>query len=572
MENKIRRPVVKHKIFVLISITAILIAYSNDIDSQVFEKSNVQQKSVINRATHEYYMIEQTQPIQPQSKPKIINPPKTFSENNSAVRWVKTEPLAIGISVSENAFGTLLAASWWLTDDSISFYDNSDSVALWSYPVAHSIYYNWTAISDSGNIIAGSNYKNFYLFRKESAVPFFNFDVTTIDTSLRAARIVLTSDGRFLVATTICRNGVIDSCNVFGFSSDNQTPVWQFKVFDYPDLAADIQGVRLSGNDSIFIINTTHIFHVVKTYTGEIIFSGNVGPTQTANTQEPMGINYDGSRIVTTNHEGYFTVYQRIGNTYNQILASRITFPPYNNRWISSVDMTYDGNYFACGTLDDYWPLYDGAVFMYSVANGTEPLWSYPHMGDMVQCVSFSKSGNILSACSWGDGLDTTNNLVIFKTSLNTPVPIFRLISPGSLYYCSTSKNGTSVSVIGEAMWARNWGRGGTLYNISVDTNDSPIGIPPVTTNLPKSFSLSQNFPNPFNPSTVISFEVPKSSLVTVTVYDLLGREIEKLLLQHLNPGKYHVNWDASNYPSGLYFYTLRSGEFTETKKMVLVK
>lgn len=85
-------------------------------------------------------------------------------------------------------------------------------------------------------------------------------------------------------------------------------------------------------------------------------------------------------------------------------------------------------------------------------------------------------------------------------------------------------------------------------------------------------YSLSQNYPNPFNPVTSIKFDIPKSGFVKITVYDLLGREVTNLVNEQMQPGSYSVDWDASNYPSGVYFYKLEAGDFMESKRMVLVK
>jgi|GEM_PF-1736562 len=97
----------------------------------------------------------------------------------------------------------------------------------------------------------------------------------------------------------------------------------------------------------------------------------------------------------------------------------------------------------------------------------------------------------------------------------------------------------------------------------------------------PLKFSLEQNYPNPFNPSTVIKFEIPNSEngkwkiengVVTLKVYDVLGKEIETLVNENLKPGTYEVKFDGSKLSSGIYFYTLAAGEYNETKKMVLIK
>ncbi len=89
---------------------------------------------------------------------------------------------------------------------------------------------------------------------------------------------------------------------------------------------------------------------------------------------------------------------------------------------------------------------------------------------------------------------------------------------------------------------------------------------------IPASFDLSQNYPNPFNPSTSIKFAVPVSGMVKLAVYDVNGREAGILLSEQMNAGTYSVSFDASQLSSGIYFYTLTAGNFTQTKKMMLIK
>jgi hypothetical protein len=87
-----------------------------------------------------------------------------------------------------------------------------------------------------------------------------------------------------------------------------------------------------------------------------------------------------------------------------------------------------------------------------------------------------------------------------------------------------------------------------------------------------ENYELYQNYPNPFNPTTTIRFTIPHRSNVTLKVYDMLGKEIATLVDEEKNPGSYEVKFDASNLPSGVYFYKIKAGEFTQTKKMILMK
>ena len=88
----------------------------------------------------------------------------------------------------------------------------------------------------------------------------------------------------------------------------------------------------------------------------------------------------------------------------------------------------------------------------------------------------------------------------------------------------------------------------------------------------PLVFSLAQNFPNPFNPVTVINYQLAENNRVTVKVYDLLGREVAMLVNEEKPAGSYTVQWDATPFASGVYFYSLNSGTFFETKKLLLMR
>jgi flagellar hook assembly protein FlgD len=99
----------------------------------------------------------------------------------------------------------------------------------------------------------------------------------------------------------------------------------------------------------------------------------------------------------------------------------------------------------------------------------------------------------------------------------------------------------------------------------------SPVGISN-NEGIATGFSLGQNYPNPFNPVTTLEFQIAKSESVQINVYDILGRKLETLINEKLNQGTYELKWDASDYSSGVYYYRLTVGNFSDTKKMILIK
>jgi hypothetical protein len=98
------------------------------------------------------------------------------------------------------------------------------------------------------------------------------------------------------------------------------------------------------------------------------------------------------------------------------------------------------------------------------------------------------------------------------------------------------------------------------------------LSVGPSSNEVPAQFSLSQNYPNPFNPNTTIKFELPTSSHVSLTVYDILGREASVLVNEKREAGAYEVKFDGSNLASGVYFYRIQAGSFVQTKRLLLLR
>ncbi|HMS34113.1 MAG TPA: endonuclease [Ignavibacteria bacterium] len=111
-----------------------------------------------------------------------------------------------------------------------------------------------------------------------------------------------------------------------------------------------------------------------------------------------------------------------------------------------------------------------------------------------------------------------------------------------------------------------------TIYINVTGYSNNTIGVTTLSTEIPVKYSLSQNYPNPFNPSTVIQYSLAAVSNVSVKIYNSAGIEIVTLLNGKQNSGTYSIDWNASDLPSGVYYYKLQSDNFTETKKMLLVK
>ena len=187
---------------------------------------------------------------------------------------------------------------------------------------------------------------------------------------------------------------------------------------------------------------------------------------------------------------------------------------------------------------------------------------------------------------SLNNGLNWTHiaSLPLINTiELNPDVPnivyigtenkVYRSVTGGLTFNHSNLTLPTSNKIRGISKDA---GSGDTIY-ICTDKGiykvwDLMTGLNNISNAVPDGFKLHQNYPNPFNPSTKIKFDIPTTSYIKLIIQDILGKEVVVLVNENLNAGSYAIDWNASTYPSGVFFYRLESNDYKETKRMVLFK
>ena len=168
------------------------------------------------------------------------------------------------------------------------------------------------------------------------------------------------------------------------------------------------------------------------------------------------------------------------------------------------------------------------------------------------------------------------NLFSVFFTDLNTGYitaeqTVLKTTNAGSNWFSVFSFGADSLfsSYFINANTGYTCGDEGRVYKT---TTGGVIGIPPISTEVPKDFSLFQNYPNPFNPTTSIRFGIANESFVKLAVYDMLGREIEILVNENLSPATYEVKWNADKFSSGIYFYRIQADDYNDVKKMSVIK
>ncbi len=204
-------------------------------------------------------------------------------------------------------------------------------------------------------------------------------------------------------------------------------------------------------------------------------------------------------------------------------------------------------------------------------------------------------SGTNIFAGVFIDGVYISNNNGTSWTATNTGLPGMiphALVSGGSTILFVGDANGGGVFLSknnGTSWTAANTGLNNKFVealaiigtNIYAGTDggvwkrpvsEMTTGVKDNHKQIPTRFALEQNYPNPFNPATTISFSLPSKSFVSLKVFDALGKEVSTLLFEELTAGTYTQQWNASGFVSGVYFYRLQAGSFTETRKLLLLR
>jgi hypothetical protein len=189
--------------------------------------------------------------------------------------------------------------------------------------------------------------------------------------------------------------------------------------------------------------------------------------------------------------------------------------------------------------------------------------------GDQGGSVALSSDGNIAVEGGFTDNSGAGAIWIFTRTAGVWTQAGSKLVGTGAV---GGSQQGTSLGLSSEGTLIEggaqdNGGIGAAWVFIA-----SGIGIQPISSEIPASFSLSQNYPNPFNPNSKIKFQIAKSGDAKLVVFDMLGREVATIVNENLNPGTYEVDFDGSKLSSGVYFYKLTAGSYSETRKMSLIK
>lgn len=240
--------------------------------------------------------------------------------------------------------------------------------------------------------------------------------------------------------------------------------------------------------------------------------------------------------------------------------------------YANSIIQTQDGGY-AIGGYTESFGTGSGDMYIIKLDSSGTLQWSRTIGGagiDIANSIIQTTDGGYALAgytFSFGEGntdmyfvkLDASGNSCGYSTS-----PVSIITQPASLVTAPAPSVTDAVTGLSNPLSISR--TGGTSTNLCL------VGIKPGLNEIPDEFRLYQNYPNPFNPTTKIQYDLHKASFVKLVIYDAIGRKIKTLVNREQTAGSYYVNFDSENLSSGIYFYKLEAGSFTESKKMLLAR
>ena len=238
----------------------------------------------------------------------------------------------------------------------------------------------------------------------------------------------------------------------------------------------------------------------------------------------------------------------------------------------NSIAVDGSGNVFVTGSSTGSGTDFDYATLKYNSSGILQWLKRYNGpiiSSDYANSIALDGSGNVyVTGQSPGSGLSYDYTTIKYNSSGDS-VWVKRYNGPAN-----STDNANSIALDGSGnVFVTGQSEGsGTGTDYATVKYSQSVGINQISSEIPDKFSLSQNYPNPFNPFTKINYELRVTNYAKLVVYDVMGKEVVTLVNEKQSPGTYQVEFDAGSLTSGIYFYRLTSGDFTDTRRMMLIK
>ncbi len=427
------------------------------------------------------------------------------------LNWQVTDAASIDNDAKVSSQSMKTVAGWGLNDQRLSLYGSSN-IPEWEVPFTITAWDEVIDMTEDGNHIANGVNDQVEVYAPGSSIPIWS---TTISQAVKGIQI--RDDGQQVFVAAVDQ-ATQDSSFVYCFIVGQNTPIW-VKSFagNYTALVLSKSGNRIllgeygGGNNKLFVLNTT---------AGDEIFQ-----TVFAN-QNPPAISDDGKFIVSGDYSGHVFLLE-----YTEATSTYVEKWNFNvngtNAWVAGMGISGDGSTIAVGTL--IFPSAGGSDGELYVFNNYSPvpLWIYPNMGDMVQCVDLSSDGSIIAAAGWGPIGNSSPDIFLFRKQSNEPY--LTVNSPGSNFCLDLSADGKLCVAGGKAVHAREFGMGGKLYNINSDLGGGALD------------GLAVKLGSAQQAGTMIE-------IIGLNNYFTYTNEASAYILKYIPEGTYTVKYSAVGY------------------------
>ena len=443
--------------------------------------------------------------------PSTTDPGSLFAPLTPGLNWQATDASAIDNFAKVSSISQQTAAGWGLNNQRLSLYGNSN-VPVWEVPLTISTWDEVIDMTSDGTAIANGVNSQVEVYAPATPVPIWT---TTISHAVKG--IQLRDDGLQVFVAAV--NPVTqDSSFIYCFNVGQGTPVW-VKSFagNYTALVLSKSGNRLvlgeygGGNNKLFVLNTV---------TGALIYQ-----TVFAD-QYPPAVSDNGKYIVSGDFSGHVFLLEYVDSTATYAEKWNYTVNGTNS-WVAGMGISGDGSTIAVGTMIFTTSGgYDGEVYVFNNYSPV-PLWIYPNMGDMVQCVDLSHDGSIIAAAGWGPLNNSAPDIVLFRKQSN--IPYLTVNTPGSNFCLDLSADGKMCVAGGKAIHARAFGNGGKLYNINSDPGGGTLSGTAI-----KSGSAQQ--------------AGVRVEIIGMSSYFTLSDDTSVYVLKYIPDGSYTARYSAVGY------------------------
>lgn len=417
-------------------------------------------------------------------------------------------------------------------------------------------------LDNSGNVYVGGT-RSLIIYSS-------NGDTAWVRDSIRIVKLIVYNN-QFLYIAGISRSGGMNSYITYKYDL-NGNMIWYrlYKVGstnEPNDIVTDMQGnIIVTGRSNTLPPNINYDYITIKyNPNGDSLW------TRRYDGGAPMGFDFGYGVAVDSFDNVYVTGRSDINSVSRYVtikydpVGNVIWSAQHNNNGSYATDIAIDrsGNVIVTGN---------------TCSAGCYTTVKYTSSGIFIWAKSYQQTTSFVSIIN-SVLLDNNDNIYVNVAGAVPPdtsgLRVIKYDSSGNTIWTAYHFGGS-----GEVAHAITLDRNNNLYAtgimnqqlITAKFSQTLTNIEPISSQIPKQFQVEQNYPNPFNPSTFIRFQVPNRAFVKLQIYDVLGNEVATLVNNELNAGVYKTNWNAWNYPSGVYFCRLNAGDFSETKKMVLTK